>query len=465
MRGSGRGQRNRLPRERRLNLTHVPRRTRSRLRSRTAAGAEQVRNGRVLLSRLPHRQPVAADPRLSQPQAGARLVRRIEPGMCRLADQMGRGARHQFLHGRLVLVPGQSPPGALAPRCLRQGPVPQVPEMGRHVGEPQSAQHALAPTIGARSRSTGSTTTSTCRSTTASTVGRPCSSGRRATSAAIWAAATGAEALRHVAGDGQSGGLSGHLLRGHECPRQPERITATDQRRLRGGDVLSQLPARLAAGQSDRFPFAELARYLSRGVARGGKVAPTACSTCRSSIRAGTPGPGTATKSIVAYDRTPELLGKLCRLARQYADETGKKIIALRTRERMGRRQLHRAVRGIRLRGPRPDPRSVLRTGRLAAQPDPVDVGLGPYDLPAVAARTAWEFDTDAGLEGWTANGDVAGLEAKDGCCAAAPAAAIQCSRSPVFRSKRTDSIDCRSVCAATAISGSRSSGPRHSRR
>ena len=34
-------------------------------------------------------------------------------------------------------------------------------------------------------------------------------------------------------------------------------------------------------------------------------------------------------KSLVAYGRTPELFGKLCRQARQFADATGKRIIAL----------------------------------------------------------------------------------------------------------------------------------------
>ena len=42
-------------------------------------------------------------------------------------------------------------------------------------------------------------------------------------------------------------------------------------------------------------------------------------------------------------------------------------------------------------------------------------MGLGPYDLPPVVAKTAWEFNTDGKMEGWSANGDVAGLEVKGG--------------------------------------------------
>ena len=42
-----------------------------------------------------------------------------------------------------------------------------------------------------------------------------------------------------------------------------------------------------------------------------------------------------------------------------------------RADERMGRGELHRAVRRIRLPGSRPGPRGVLRAGRLAAEPDP----------------------------------------------------------------------------------------------
>jgi hypothetical protein len=48
----------------------------------------------------------------------------------------------------------------------------------------------------------------------------------------------------------------------------------------------------------------------------------------------------------------------------------------------------------------------------------PSDVGLGPYDLPPTAAKTAWEFNTDGAQEGWTANGDVAELTVKDGLLA-----------------------------------------------
>ncbi len=120
-------------------------------------------------------------------------------------------------------------------------------------------------------------------------------------------------------------------------------------------------------------------------------------------------------KSIVAYDRTPELLGKLCRLVRQYADETDKKIIVFGPMNEWGEGSYIEPYAEYGFQDLDQIREAFCEPGDWPINLIPSDVGLGPYDLPAVAARTAWEFDTDAGLEGWTANGDVAGLEAKDG--------------------------------------------------
>jgi len=48
----------------------------------------------------------------------------------------------------------------------------------------------------------------------------------------------------------------------------------------------------------------------------------------------------------------------------------------------------------------------------------PSDVGLGPYDLPPVEPKTAWEFNTDGTLEGWSGNGDLSDLQVKGGLLA-----------------------------------------------
>ena len=162
---------------------------------------------------FPTAEPVAADPRLSQPQADSRLVRRVEPRVRRLADQVGRRARHQFLHGRLVLVPGQSPLGALAPQCLRQGPVPQVSEMGRHVGEPQSAEHAFR---GGLAQGHAVLDRPLLQHAGVLPHRQPArrvhlGAGQRASRSGR--KQRGGEALRHVAGDGQSRRIPGHLLR------------------------------------------------------------------------------------------------------------------------------------------------------------------------------------------------------------------------------------------------------------
>ncbi len=120
-------------------------------------------------------------------------------------------------------------------------------------------------------------------------------------------------------------------------------------------------------------------------------------------------------KSIVAYDRTPQLLGKLCRLARQYADETDKKIIVLGPVNEWGEGSYIEPYAEYGFQDLDQVREAFCEPGDWPANLIPSDVGLGPYDLPVVAAKTAWEFDANGGLEGWTANGNVAALEAKDG--------------------------------------------------
>ena len=100
--------------------------------------------GAFYFPRLEQHVTLGADSRLPHAAPRLGLVRRGEPRVRRLADQVGRGARHQLLHGRLVLEPGQSPPGALAPRRLRQRQIQKGFEVGDHVGQPQSGRHALA---------------------------------------------------------------------------------------------------------------------------------------------------------------------------------------------------------------------------------------------------------------------------------------------------------------------------------
>ena len=120
-------------------------------------------------------------------------------------------------------------------------------------------------------------------------------------------------------------------------------------------------------------------------------------------------------KSIVATGRTPQLFGQLCRLARQYADASDKKIILLGPLNEWGEGSYIEPYAEYGFQDLDQVREAFCEPGDWPPNLIPSDVGLGPYDLPSVVATTAWEFATSGGLEGWMSNGDVAELEAKDG--------------------------------------------------
>jgi hypothetical protein len=110
---------------------------------------------------------------------------------------------------------------------------------------------------------------------------------------------------------------------------------------------------------------------------------------------------------MTIFDRTPELFGQLCRSARQYADQSGKRIIAIGPWNEWGE-------------GSYIEPYAEYGFGDLDAlraafcEPGswppnlvPQDIGRGPYDLPRLRETTAWEFDRPGDLEGWSPNGDL----------------------------------------------------------
>jgi len=111
-------------------------------------------------------------------------------------------------------------------------------------------------------------------------------------------------------------------------------------------------------------------------------------------------------KARVIHGRTPALFGQLCAEARKYADRTGKRIITVGPCNEWGE-------------GSYIEPYAQYGFGDLDAlraafcpagdyPPNviPADVGLGPYDLPPVALKTAWEFNTDGDSEGWSGRPD-----------------------------------------------------------
>jgi glycosyl transferase family WbsX len=56
------------------------------------------------------------------------------------------------------------------------------------------------------------------------------------------------------------------------------------------------------------------------------------------------------------------------------------------------------------------------RAPRKHVDVTPMDVGLGPYDLPPLRLQTAWEFNTDGDLEGWDATMMMTDVQVKGGC-------------------------------------------------
>jgi hypothetical protein len=127
------------------------------------------------------------------------------------------------------------------------------------------------------------------------------------------------------------------------------------------------------------------------------------------------PRPWHGNKTMVALDRTPKLLGKLCREARQYAEQTGKKIIALGPWNEWGEGSYIEPYAQYGFQDLDEIRAAFCEPGNWPPDLIPADVGLGPYDLPAAERKTAWEFNTDGDLEGWTGNGHLAGLEVKGG--------------------------------------------------
>lgn len=121
-------------------------------------------------------------------------------------------------------------------------------------------------------------------------------------------------------------------------------------------------------------------------------------------------------KSLVAYGRTPELFGKLCRLARAHADKTGNRIIAIGPCNEWGEGSYIEPYAQYGFEDLDQLRAAFCDSGDWPPNVIPADVGLGPYDLPQAAAKSAWEFNTAGAREGWSANGDVAQLEVQEGC-------------------------------------------------
>jgi len=122
-------------------------------------------------------------------------------------------------------------------------------------------------------------------------------------------------------------------------------------------------------------------------------------------------------RALVISNRTPELFGELCRKARAYADQTGKKIIALGPVNEWGEGSYIEPYAEYGFEDLDQLRAAFCEPGDWPPNLIPSDVGRGPYDLAPVEPKTAWEFNTDDDREGWTPNGHVR-VEVKGGLLA-----------------------------------------------
>jgi hypothetical protein len=173
-------------------------------------------------------------------------------------------------------------------------------------------------------------------------------------------------------------------------------------------------------------------------------------------------------ESLVISDRTPQQFGELCRAARDFADRTDKKIIAIGPWNEWGEGSYIEPYAEFGF-----DDLDQLREAFCPPGPRPPnlipsDLGLGPYDLPRSAPKSVWQFDTDGDLEGWTPNGYLQ-TEVKDGLLigeATGPDSVLQGPGTRLEAEKarrvtirmRSDTNDNAQLFWSTAVSGIRES-------
>ena len=110
-------------------------------------------------------------------------------------------------------------------------------------------------------------------------------------------------------------------------------------------------------------------------------------------------------KSLVISDRSPEQFGRLCQAARAYADQTQKKIIAVGPCNEWGEGSYIEPYAEYGFQDLDQLRAAYCPPGDWPPNLIPSDVGRGPYDLPQLAPKTDWQFDTDGDFDGWTPNG------------------------------------------------------------
>ncbi len=110
-------------------------------------------------------------------------------------------------------------------------------------------------------------------------------------------------------------------------------------------------------------------------------------------------------KAMVIHGRTPELFGQLCRKARDYAEQTGKQIIAIGPWNEWGEGSYIEPFTECGFDYLDQIRATFCEPGDYPPNVVPKDLGLGPYDLPLLPPKTSWQFNTDGNLESWSAGG------------------------------------------------------------
>jgi hypothetical protein len=128
--------------------------------------------------------------------------------------------------------------------------------------------------------------------------------------------------------------------------------------------------------------------------------------------------PWAGDKALVRYDPTPAKFRAMCRNAKRLLDGSKgieSKMVFVEAWNEWGE-------------GAYAEPAGSWQFGYLDALREvfsdapkthldlaPRDVGLGPYDVTWPEPQTAWVFDRDGDLQGWTSSMQLAGLEARGG--------------------------------------------------
>jgi hypothetical protein len=110
-------------------------------------------------------------------------------------------------------------------------------------------------------------------------------------------------------------------------------------------------------------------------------------------------------KARVIGGRTPELFGRLCREAKEYAQSTGKRIVAVGPINEWGEGSYIEPYAEYGFEDLDQLRAAFCPPGKYPPNLIPSDVGLGPYDFEFAPPKTAWEFNTDGDREGWSPNG------------------------------------------------------------